>query len=112
MVKRWLSWALAGACTLTTFALAPRAAQASADGRKNTALLLGGATVYSLAKGKGTQGLILGAGTYYAYKRYQDAHKHETARTRLAGYRSSRVYRPRVHRVHRARRPFGYRVRR
>jgi hypothetical protein len=112
MVKRWLSGALAGACLITTFALAPRAAHASADGRKNTALLLGGATVYSLAKGKGTQGLILGAGTYYAYKRYQDAHKQQTAHTRLAGYRSSRAYRPRVRRVHRARRPFGYRVRR
>jgi hypothetical protein len=108
MVKRLLAGALASAFALTIVALTPRPAQASADGRKNTALLLGGATVYSLAKGKGTQGLILGAGTYYAYKRYQDAHKRETARTRLAAYRSSRAYRPRVTGVRRARRHYGY----
>jgi hypothetical protein len=112
MVKRWLSWALLGAFSITTLALAPRAAEASADGRKNTALLLGGATVYSLAKGKGTQGLILGAGTYYAYKRYQDAKKRDNARTRVAAYRRSRAYRPHVTRVSRARRHFGHTRRR
>jgi hypothetical protein len=101
-----------GAFMITTFALAPRAAQASANGRRNTALLLGGATVYSLAKGKGTQGLILGAGTYYAYKKYQDAKKRDNARAQVASYRRSRVYRPRVKRVSRARRHFGYTRRR
>jgi hypothetical protein len=112
MVKRLFAGALASAFVLTTVALTPRAAEASTDGRKNTALLLGGATVYSLAKGKGTQGLILGAGTYYAYKKYQDSNKRDKAHARLAAYRSSSRYRPRVTGVRRARRHFGYTRRR
>jgi len=78
----------------------PGAAVASPEGRKNTALLLGGGAVYSLLKKKTTAGLLLGAGGLYAYKRYKDARSERKARrayasgyrvgtARTAGYRSS-----------------------
>lgn len=65
---------------LVILALPIPASYASRAGRRNTALVLGGATVYSLARGKGTQALILGAGTYYAYRRYKDSKGHSKLR--------------------------------
>jgi hypothetical protein len=78
---------------VTTLAAAPSAVYASAAGRKNTALALGAAAVYSLLQHKTTQGLLLGGGAYYAYTRYQDAHKKERWRNRLASYRYHQYHR-------------------
>jgi uncharacterized membrane protein YebE (DUF533 family) len=90
MKKRLVSWLLAGTFALSAFAFAPRAAVASEKGRKNTALLLGGAAVYSLLKKKTTQGLILGAAGVYAYKRYHDAKSDRRSRhAYAAGYRQA-----------------------
>lgn len=61
-------------CLLIVALLAvPNVAFASREGRKNTAILLGAATVYKLSQGRGTEGVILAAGTYHAYKRYKDS---------------------------------------
>ncbi len=59
--------------------LAPLAAHAGADGRKNTAIALGAAAAYELLlKHQTTAGLVLGAGAAYAGKRYEDARKQES----------------------------------
>lgn len=100
MMKRLVSWVLASTFAVSVFAVAPSVAVASEKGRKNTALLLGGAAVYSLLKKKTTQGLVLGAAGVYAYKRYHDAKSERRSRrayatgyrqasARTAGYRSS-----------------------
>jgi chromate transport protein ChrA len=100
MKKRLVSWLLASTFAVSVFAVAPSVAVASEKGRKNTALLLGGAAVYSLMKKKTTQGLVLGAAGVYAYKRYRDAKSarksrhayaagYRRASSRTAGYRSS-----------------------
>jgi hypothetical protein len=94
---------------ITTFAAAPTAVYASAKGRKNTALLLGGAAVYSLVKKKPTQGLVLGAAGLYAYKKYKDKKSQNRARasSRRAyarGYRAGRYRTTRTARYARARR--------
>lgn len=71
---------------LTTFA--PIAALASSRGRRNTALVLTAATIYSFAKKKTGQGLVLGAGSAYAWKRYNDSRRHEVRkRAYREGYR-------------------------
>src|ERR687891_2077935 len=96
MGKRWTAAVTLAGLLITTFAAAPSAVYASEKGRKNTALLLGGAAAYSLVKKKTTQGLILGAGGLYAYKKYKD--KKSQNRNRVAarrayarGYRAARV---------------------
>jgi hypothetical protein len=94
--KRWIATVTLAGLLVTTFAAAPSAVYASEKGRKNTALLLGGAAVYSLLRKKPTQGLILGAAGLYAYKRYKDKKSENRARaaSRRAyarGYRSGRV---------------------
>jgi hypothetical protein len=71
----------------------PGAALASSKGRKNTALLLGAATIYSLAKGRGTQALILAGGTYYAYRRYRDSRGRVRYRRVLVTASSPRYHR-------------------
>lgn len=53
---------------------------AGSKGRKNTALALTGATVYSLLKGNTDTALILGAGAAYAWKKYDDKRDEERAR--------------------------------
>jgi uncharacterized membrane protein YebE (DUF533 family) len=88
MKKQLVCWLLAGTFVVSAFAFAPPAAVAGEKGRKNTALLLGGAAVYSLLKKKTTQGLVLGAAGVYAYKRYHDAKSDRRSRNaRAAGYR-------------------------
>lgn len=59
--------------------LAPLAAHAGADGRKNTAIALGAAAAYELLlKHQVVPGVVLGAGAAYAGKRYEDARRQES----------------------------------
>jgi uncharacterized membrane protein YebE (DUF533 family) len=120
MKKRLISWLLAGTFVVTAFAMVPGAAVASPEGRKNTALLLGGGAVYSLLKHKTTAGLVLGAGGLYAYKRYRDAKSQQKAKrayasgyrvgtARTAGYRSSYTRGKRVVHYRNGRRYVTYR---
>jgi hypothetical protein len=57
-------------------ALAP-AAHAGSEGRRNTAVILGGVAAYGLSKGNTTTGVIAGAAAAAAYKRYRDARDEE-----------------------------------
>ena len=68
--------------------LIPRDAQASAKGRRNTAIALGAIAAHQLLTGKTRNGIIAGAGAAYAYKRYNDARKDENRRRRVSEYRS------------------------
>jgi hypothetical protein len=107
--KRWIATVTLAGLLVTTFAAAPSAVYASEKGRKNTAILLGGAAVYSLLRKKTTQGLVLGAAGLYAYKRYKDKKSENRARARArrayaTGYRSGRVRGYRSARYARARR--------
>jgi hypothetical protein len=105
MRKRGIAIATLMGLLITTFAAAPSAVYASAEGRKNTALLLGGAAVYSLVKKKPTQGLVLGAAGLYAYKRYKDKKSATRAsRSYTRGYRAGRYQGARTARLARARR--------
>jgi len=66
---------------------APLAAQASEEGRKNTAIGLGAAAAYLLLTQKDkVPGLIAGAGAAYAYKKYDDARKDRQDRDRYGYY--------------------------
>jgi hypothetical protein len=95
--RRWLT-ARAMALLLAAMATVPAAVSASEEGRRNTTLLLGGAAIYSLARGKTAQGAALGAAGLYAYKRYRDEKSDHRAR-RAARYGYARGYRAgRVHR--------------
>ena len=94
--NRWMTTLSVIGLLITAFAAAPSAVYASEAGRKNTALALGAASIYSLLQHKTTQGLILGGGAYYAYTRYQAAHRQARARTRVARYRGYQY-----HRLHR-----------
>ena len=69
MKKRVISGLLLAAFAVTTIAVTPMAARASEKGRRNTTLLLGAGTLYSILKRKTVPALVLGAGTYYAYRR-------------------------------------------
>lgn len=77
MFQNWKAIVGVGSALLT---LLPLSAQAGADGRKNTAIVLGAAAAYELLKGKTTEAIALGAGAAYAGKRYEDARKDESAR--------------------------------
>ncbi len=73
--------------------LAPLAAHAGADGRKNTAIALGAAAAYELLlKHHTTTGLVLGAGAAYAGKRYEDARKQESRNRDRNYYRNGSPY--------------------
>jgi hypothetical protein len=90
MNKRLISWILVGSFAISTFSLASGAAVASVRGRKTTAIILGGATAYSILKKKPSQSLILGAATYYAYRNYRRARERQIARRAFAaGYRTA-----------------------
>src|SRR5262245_23447148 len=98
MQRIWMASALA--LSLGIGVLGPVPAQASSAGRKNTAIGLGAAAVYSLLRGQTTAGLVLGAGAAYGYKRYKDAKDEERYdrrydydnRGRSRGYNSDRGY--------------------
>jgi hypothetical protein len=84
--------------------LAPVAASASEEGRRNTTLGLGALTGYLFTRGGNKVPAFLGlAGTAYAYKRYDDSIRSRHARERrLRAYRAKR-HRTRYYR-HRTRR--------
>jgi hypothetical protein len=87
--KRIISWFLVGSCAVSTCALTPGIAAASAKGRRTTAIILGGATVYSILQRKPVQSLVLGGATYYAYRNYRRAKDRRVARRSWAhGYRA------------------------
>ena len=63
-------------------------AKASVSGRRNTAIAASGLALYELATGHTTPGLLAGAGAYYAWSRYNKAHKHSRRRDAyMEGYR-------------------------
>jgi hypothetical protein len=65
---------------------APVAANASEEGRKNTAIGLGAAAAYLLLTQKDkVPGIIAGAGAAYAYKKYDDAKRDRQDRDRWYG---------------------------
>jgi len=73
--------------------LAPLAAHAGADGRKNTAIALGAAAAYEfLLKHQTGAGLVLGAGAAYAGKRYEDARRAERDQNNRNYYRNGYPY--------------------
>jgi hypothetical protein len=59
-----------------TFAV-PSAVQASAVGRRNTAIGLSAGTLFSLFSGHTTAGIVGAAGSLYAWKRYNDERRQE-----------------------------------
>lgn len=67
---------------------------AGSAGRKNTAIGLTAATVYSVLNKNDRAGLVLGLGSAAAWKNYEDARKHESRQRsyRVQGYRGT--YRP------------------
>jgi hypothetical protein len=76
-------------------ALLPAATFASVKGRRNTAIGLGAASLYSLSRGRTGTGLLLGAGAAYSYKRYANERnrKHHHRRYHSAAhYRTHRTY--------------------
>lgn len=78
---------------LGTTLLAPLAAHAGADGRKNTAIALGAAAAYELLlKHQTGAGLVLGAGAAYAGKRYEDARRSERDQNNRYYYRNGYPY--------------------
>jgi hypothetical protein len=77
-------WLVLSACATLGMA-AP--VHASVAGRRNTALGVTGLAIYELARGHTTTGLLAGAGAYYAWNRYQKAHRRSNRRSSyLAGY--------------------------
>ncbi|MBI2843307.1 MAG: hypothetical protein HYX78_07885 [Armatimonadetes bacterium] len=85
-MKRTSIFAILGLFIVSVFT--PYAAQAGSKGRRNTAIALTAASVYSLTKGKTGQGLVLGAGSYYAWHRYNKSrHAESKRRGYRAGYR-------------------------
>lgn len=80
MKRNWKSSLLGIAGTLLVVggaALSPQAAQAGADGRKNTTIGLGAAAAYALLHHQTLAGVALGAGTVIAEKKYEDARRSE-----------------------------------
>ncbi len=69
---------LALVTAFATTALAPVAAVASTEGKRNTAIGLTAATIYAASKGKSNTALVLGAGAAYAWKRTADSKKKPT----------------------------------
>jgi len=73
---------------------------ASVAGRRNTAIGATALSLYELARGKTGTGVLAGAGAYYAWSRYNRAHKSENRQhAYLQGYRegvrrSYRVWHP------------------
>ena len=80
---RMMTLALAGA--LGVGALAPAPASASSEGRRNTALVLGGAAVYGIVKKNPTIAGVAGAGAVYSY--ISSLNKKKDEERRRAGYR-------------------------
>lgn len=78
---------------LGTSLLAPLAAHAGADGRRNTTIALGAAAAYELLlKHQTVPALVLGAGAAYAGKRYEDARRSERDNNNRNYYRNGYSY--------------------
>jgi len=88
---RWTAFSLT--LSVLAGALIPGVALASSNGRRNTAILLGAATLHQALHHKTTNALILGAGTAYAIKRYSDKRKQEKRRGRYTRYVRRTTYR-------------------
>src|SRR5437868_5803415 len=67
--------ALLATATLSAALVAP--AQAGSDGRRNTALVLGGVAAYEAINGNTAAAIAAGAGAVYSYNRYEDARDRE-----------------------------------
>jgi len=81
------------AATLATSLAVSAPAQASTEGRKNTAIALGAVALHQLLTGKTTNGLLAGAATAYAYDRYKDSKKDDDRAERWERYnRAARRY--------------------
>jgi hypothetical protein len=64
---------LAATMVIGGLALAPTAAQASVQGRENTAIALGLGTIYALSQHKDGAAAVLGIGTVVATQQYEQA---------------------------------------
>jgi len=92
-VDKAYRWAAVVALVAVTASLAAVPALAGAEGRRNSALVLGGAAVYEWMRGEKTAALVLGAGAVVAYDRYQDAREQEKRdAARYDGYGDPRYY--------------------
>jgi hypothetical protein len=93
-MRRWIATGLLAAVLGTTL---PTMALASVSGRRNTALGLAGAALYTWLNGgtnhagRRNTALLLTGGAIYAYTRYAQARKAEK-RARLASYYRDRYY--------------------
>lgn len=86
-------WAAVVALVAVTASLAAVPALAGSEGRRNSALVLGGAAIYEWMRGEKTAALVLGAGAVVAYDRYQDAREQEKRdAARYDGYGDPRYY--------------------
>ncbi len=72
---------------LASAALSP--VHAGAKGRRDTAAVLSGATLYELGRGNNKTALALGLGSAYAWKRYEDARKAEKRQTSAVAARTT-----------------------
>jgi hypothetical protein len=70
-----------------------KARQKEKNDMRNLGAGLGGAALFSLLKGKGTQALILGGGAAYAGKKMEDARKAQEKEQRERNEREDRPYR-------------------
>jgi len=101
---RFVASALAALVVAGTLA-APIAANASEEGRRNTALGLGAVTAYLFTRGGSKVPAFIGLGaTAYAAKRYQDSYNERKKRERYATarhYYRAGYKRAQAHRRHR-----------
>jgi hypothetical protein len=95
MTKQTQIAALALAGALGMGAVAPTAAHASAAGKRNTAYVLGAATVYGIVKKNPTIAGVAGAGAAYSYISSLKDAKKEREKARQAKLRQSRFRRAR-----------------
>lgn len=90
------------AILMTSMVCLPGAARASEEGRRNTALGLGAASVALLLSQKNKlAGIVTGLGAAYAYKRYDDQIRGRHRRAREYGYSVPNRYYGRNARLHR-----------
>jgi hypothetical protein len=90
-----LSAAVLAGAPLAAFAQTDqeKARQKEKNDMRNLGTGLGGAALFSLLKGKGTQALILGGGAAYAGKKMEDARKAQEKEQRERNERENRPYR-------------------
>lgn len=102
-----------GAWTMALSAVAwlgARPAEASKEGRRNTAAVLGAVGAYELLRGNTGTGVVAAAGAAVAYKRYRDADERDDRYYRDRYRDRNRTYRDDRYRNDRTRDPY-YRTR-